>query len=85
VGLRCLRAYVAGHIEGIAEDDGGAAEFAEEAAEGFQVQLRVFADQREDGLGGEAELIGDSDADAAGAEIEAQEAGLHSTDSSGEQ
>lgn len=35
VGFRCLGADVAGHVEGIAEDDGGAAEFAEETSEGF--------------------------------------------------
>jgi hypothetical protein len=84
VGFRGLGANVPGHIERIAQDDGGAAEFAEKAAEGFKVLLRIFADEGEYGLGGEAEFIGDSDADAAIAEIEAQEAGLHSIDSSGE-
>ena len=82
VGFGGLGADVAGHVERIAEDDGGAAEFAEQAAEGFEVLLRVFADQGEDGLRGEAELVGDRDADAAVAEIEAQEAGLHSIDRS---
>ena len=80
VGSGGLGADVTGHIDGIAEDDGGAAEFAEEAAERFEVLLRVFANQREDGLSGEAERVGDGDADAAAAEIEAQEAGLHSRD-----
>jgi len=80
VGSGGLGADVAGHIEGIAEDNGGAAVFAQQAAEGFEVLLRVFADQGKDGLGGEAELVGDGDADAAGAEIEAQEAGFHSRD-----
>lgn len=80
VGSGGLGADVAGHIEGIAQDDGGAAVFAQEAAEGFKVLLLVFADQGEDGLSGEAELVGDSDADAAGAEIEAQKAGFHSCD-----
>jgi hypothetical protein len=80
VGSGGLGADVAGHIERIAEDDSGAAVFAQEAPQGFEVLLRVFADQGEDGLSGEAELIGDGDADAAGAEIEAQEAGFHSRD-----
>jgi hypothetical protein len=75
-----LGANVAGHIEGIAEDDGGAAVFAQQAAKGFKVLLLIFADQGEDGLGGEAEFVGDGDTDAAGAEIEAQEAGFHSRD-----
>jgi hypothetical protein len=80
VGSGGLGADIAGHIEGIAEDNGGAPVFAQEAAQGFEVLLCVFANQGEDGLGGEAELIGDGDADAAGAEIEAQEAGFHSRD-----
>ena len=42
VGFRGLGADVAGHVERIAEDDGGAAEFAEQAAEGFEVLLRSF-------------------------------------------
>jgi hypothetical protein len=80
VGSGGLGADIAGHIEGIAKDDGGTAVFAQEAAEGFEVQLRIFADQGENGLSGEAELVGDGDADTAGAEIEAQEAGFHSRD-----
>lgn len=35
VCLRGLGAYVARHVERIAEDDGRAAEFAKKAAEGF--------------------------------------------------
>jgi hypothetical protein len=80
VGSGGLGADVAGHIEGIAEDDGRTAEFAKEAAEGFEVLVRIFADQGEDGLGGEAELVGDGDADTPAAEIEAQKAGFHSRD-----
>jgi hypothetical protein len=80
VGSGGLGADVAGHIEGIAEDDGRAAVFAEKAAEGFEVLFQVFTDQGEEGLSGEAELVGDGDTDAAGAEIEAQKAGFHSRD-----
>ena len=72
-----LGADVAGKMQRIADDDGGAAVFAEETAEGSEVLLRIFADQGEDGLGGEAEFVGDGDTDAAAAEIEAEEAGLH--------
>ena len=78
VGFRCLGADVAGHVEGIAEDDGGAAEFAQKTAEGFEVLLRIFADQSEDGLSGQTELVGDRVPNAAVSEIEAQQAGFHS-------
>jgi hypothetical protein len=84
VGSGGLGADVTGHIQGIAEDDGGAAVFAEEAAEGFEVLPLVFADQGENGLGGKAELVGDGDADAAASEIEAQKAGFHSRDGNAE-
>jgi hypothetical protein len=80
VGFGRLGADVARHIEGVAEDDGRAAEFAEQAAEGFEVLPGVFADQGEDGLSGKAKLVGDGNADAAVSGIEAQEAGLHSSD-----
>jgi hypothetical protein len=77
LGFGGLRAQVAGHVEWIAEDDGFAAELAEEAAEGFEVLLRIFVDKGENGLCGEAELIGDGDTDAATAEIESEVAGGH--------
>src|SRR5581483_9362742 len=77
MGFGGLGADVAGHVQGIAENNGRTAEFAQEAAEGFQVLLDVFAHQGKDRLGGQAELVGDSDADAAVTEIEAEEAGGH--------
>lgn len=77
VGPLGLGADVAGGVEGIAEHDGDAAEPAEEAAERLEVLTKVFADEGENGLGGEAELIGDGDADASGAEIEAEKARRH--------
>ncbi len=83
VGFGRLRADVAGHVEGIAENNGGAVEFAKEAAEGFQVQFEVFADQGEDGLSGEPKFVGNSDADAAVTEIEAEEASGHKEDGTG--
>ena len=72
-----LRAEVAGHVKRVADDDGRAAELAEKAAEGFQVLLRVFADEGEHGLGSEAQLVRDGDADASAAKIEAKEAFVH--------
>ena len=78
MGLGSLGTDVAGHIQGIAENDGGAAKFAEDAAQGFEILLDVFADQGQDGLGREAKLVGDSDANAAVAEVETEETGGHS-------
>jgi hypothetical protein len=79
VGFCCLGAEVAGHIEGVSQDDGRAAKSAKEAAERPEVLFRISADEGEDGLGGETKLVGDSHTDAAVSEIEAQEAGLHSS------
>jgi hypothetical protein len=78
VGFRCLGADVAGHVEGIAEDDAGTAKFSEKTGEGFEVLLRIFADQGEDGLSGETQLVGDRDPNAAVPKIEAKQAGFHS-------
>jgi len=64
-----LGAKVAGHVQRVADDDGRAAELAEEAAEGFQVLFVVFADEGEHGLSGEAQLVRDGDADAPAAKI----------------
>lgn len=79
LGADGLGADVAGKIEGMAEDDLGAAEFAEEAPQGFKVLLVIPANEGQDGLRGEAKLVGDGNADAAGAEIEAQEARFHTS------
>jgi len=72
-----LGADVARQIKRMAEDNAGAGVFAEEAAQRFQVGLWVFADQGQDRLGGQAELVGDGDTDAATSEIEAQQARRH--------
>jgi hypothetical protein len=77
LGFGGLRAEVAGHVQRIADDDGHAVEFAEEAAEGFEVLFQIPADEGEDRLRGEAELIGDGYTDAAVAKIEAKVAGFH--------
>lgn len=77
LGLGGEGADIAGEVERMAEDNSGAVVPAEEAAEGAEVLLWVFAAEGEDGLGGQAELVGDSDADAAVAKIEAQQAGFH--------
>jgi hypothetical protein len=77
VGFRGLGADVAGHVERIAKDNGGAAEFPEQAAEGFEVLLCVFTNQGEDGLSGETEFVRNRDPNAAVSEVEAQQAGFH--------
>mgnify|MGYP001551720941 CR=1 FL=1 len=70
LSLRRLGADVAGHVERMAEDDGGAVVSAKQAAEGFQVGFRIFPHQGQDRLRGQAELIGDGNTDAAISEIE---------------
>lgn len=78
LGLRGLGADVAGHVERIAKNDGRARVFAEQAAERLQVRFDVPANERENRLGGEPQLIGDGNADAAISEIEAKKARRHS-------
>lgn len=68
---------VAGRVERVAEHDGRAVEPAQQAPQRLQVLAEVFANQGKDGLGGEAEFVGDRDADASRAEIEAEKAGRH--------
>lgn len=77
LGLGGEGADIAGEVERMAEDNSGAVVPAEEAAEGAEVLLWVFAAEGEDGLGGQAELVGDGDTDAAGPKIEAEEAEGH--------
>jgi len=75
LGFGSLRALIAGHVEGIAYDDSYTVMFAQETSERFQVLLAIGADKREDRLGGESERVGDSDSDAAVADVEAHEPG----------
>jgi hypothetical protein len=75
-----LLAFVAGEVDGIADDDGGDGEAAGEAGERAEVftgdaAAGALALEGEDGLGGEAELVGDCDADAAVADVEGEKAG----------
>ncbi len=78
MGFCGLGADVARHVERIAQHDGRAAVFAEKAAEGFQVRLQVFAEESEDRLRREPQLIGNGNADTAITEIKAKQAGRHS-------
>ena len=80
LGFDGLGAHVSGHVQRMAEDDSGAAESAQEAAERFQVLFLVFSHQSHYRLRGEPEFVRNRDADAPAAEIEAHEAGLHNPD-----
>jgi hypothetical protein len=70
------RAFVAGQVQRVADDDAGDRESAGEARDGSENVARSAAGfERHDGLGGEAEFVGDSDADAFGADVEGEIAG----------
>lgn len=79
LGFGGLGAQVAGKIQGIPENNGGTVEPAKEPAERPEVLAKAFAGEGEHGLRGEAELVRNGHADAAGAIVEAEEAGRHSS------
>jgi hypothetical protein len=92
-GLRLggLRALISGHVKRIADDDLVAVVFTDEASKGFEVLSAVGAREGEDGLGSQAERIGDGDTDAAISNVEAHESGnggwgelVHGNDGTGE-
>jgi len=73
LNLGGLGAYVAGKMHGIAYHDSRDAKAAAEARQRAQViALIVFALQRQNRLRGQAQFVGDSYADAAVADIEAE-------------
>jgi hypothetical protein len=74
-GLFGLRAVVSGGVEREADDEGRDIVTANEAGDGAQVGARSGAVQREQRLRGEAEFVGDCDADAPAADIECERAG----------
>jgi hypothetical protein len=82
LGSGGLGAEVAGKVEGIAQDDGGAVEFPEQSGEGLEILTEVAADEGEHRLGGEAQLVGDGNADTASAIIESEQARGHQETSS---
>ncbi len=75
VGLCRLRARGAVGVEGIAEEEGADFVFADETGDGFKVGTEVGAMEGEEGLRGEAETVGDGEADASVADIEREDAG----------
>jgi len=76
LGLEGTGAGIAGEMNGIANDDGDYAETAGEAGQGAKIVAGVAVDFKgENGLGGEAQFIGDGDADALGADVKGEVAG----------
>lgn len=69
------RADIAGHVQGQANDNGGAAVAPDDAGKRTHVIAAIGAVDSEQRLGGVAKLIGQSNADAAIPMIEAQDAG----------
>jgi len=66
-------------VERVADHDGGDVVLAVEAADGLEVGMEIgfgrAAMECEERLGGETELVGDGQADAAVADVERQDAG----------
>jgi hypothetical protein len=79
-GLAGAGALVAGEMEGVADDDGGDRVASGEAGDGAEVVAAVAVGREgKDGLGGEAELVGDGYADALRAYVEGEIAGWGQT------
>jgi hypothetical protein len=77
LGLERPRAHVAGEVERIADHDSHYAETAAETGQGAEVFARVVTPlQGEDRLRGQPELVGDGHADALGADVETEIAGV---------
>ena len=74
LGLQGLRAYLSGHVEGIADDELRDVVFAQKAADGLEIRVGGAAMEGKEGLDGEAERIGDGETDAFAADIEGEEA-----------
>jgi hypothetical protein len=77
LGFGGLGADVAGEVERIADHDANYGKTPSETGQGAQVVAAVMmALQSEDGLGREPQFVGDSDADAAIANVEGEIAGM---------
>ena len=76
LGFGGAGAWFAGKMEGVADNDARDRVAAGEAGDGAEVFAGVAAaEEGEDGLGGEAKLVRDGDADAAGADVEGEKTG----------
>jgi hypothetical protein len=76
LGFGCLRAGRSVGVEGVADEDDFDVVLADEAGDGFEVGAEGGAVEREEGLGGEAERVGDGETDAAVAYVERESAGV---------
>ncbi len=74
LGLGSLRTLVAGHVERVADDGLGDVVLAEDAGDGLEVRAAAGAMEGEERLRGEAERVGERDADAAVANVEGGDA-----------
>jgi hypothetical protein len=78
-----LRAQVAGHIERIPNDNLLTIVPADDAQKRFCVLTALGANQGHDRLGGEANIVGDGDADATVADIETEQSPMRVGQTSG--
>jgi hypothetical protein len=76
LGFGSLGAGRAVGVEGIADEEDFDLVLADEAGDGFEVGAEGGAVEGEEGLGGEAEGVGDGETDAAVADVECEGAGM---------
>ena len=69
LGLGCLGAGRAVGVKGVADEKGFDLVLADETGDRFEVGAEGGAVEGEEGLGGEAEGVGDGEADAAVADV----------------
>ena len=74
-GLGGLRAWGAVGVEGVADEEGFYFVLADEAGDGFEVGAEMGAMEGEERLRGEAEGVGDGEADALVAYVKGEDAG----------
>lgn len=72
--FRCLRTWGAVGVQGKAHDEGVHLMFSNEAADGFEVGVEAGAMEGEEGLGGEAETVGDGKTDATVSHVKSHDA-----------
>ena len=76
LGFGRLGAGRAVGVEGVADEKGFDLVLADEAGDGFEVGAEGGAVEGEEGLGGEAERVGDGETDAAVADVQREGAGV---------
>ena len=74
LGLSGLRARLTGEMKRKADDHVGDEVFPDDSGDRLQVKVQGFAMQGEERLGGDAERIGEGEADAAVADVEREDA-----------